>query len=135
MKEHDVVSFVMPIKEHGILFGHIGTIVNVYPNIYKEPQNFEVEVKGLKDTVTVHRSWINPVKVPPKKQEHSPFLNSCATYYNRDGELIVLNTNFGSFDWPKELSFHSYKWEFVSQGVMDGEEKGYGGKAIYKQKD
>ena len=135
MKEHDVVSFVMPIKEHGILFGHTGTIVNVYPNIYKEPQNFEVEVKGLKDTVTVHRSWINPVKVSPKKQECSPFLNACTTYYNREGDLIVLNTNFGSFDWPKELTYHSYKWGFVSQAAMLSDENMYGGKAIYKQKD
>src|SRR5882672_5304206 len=98
MKEHDVVSFTMPIKEHGILFGHTGTIVNVYPNIYNDPQNFEVEVKGLKDTVTVHKSWITPVKQKQKKQECSAFLNNCDTYYNRGGDLIVLNRNFGSFD-------------------------------------
>jgi hypothetical protein len=135
MKEHDVVSFTMPIKEHGILFGHTGTIVNVYPNIYKEPQNFEVEVKGLKDTITVHRSWIAPVKTKQKKQECSAFLNTCDTYYNRGGDLIVLNRNFGSFDWPKTLAYHSYNWEFVSQDAMDREEKNYGGKAIYKMKE
>lgn len=134
MKEHDVVSFTMPIKEHGILFGHTGTIVNVYPNIYKEPQNFEVEVKGLKDTITVHRSWITPVK-KEVKLECSKFLNVCDTYYNRAGDLIVLCRNFGSFDWPKELAYHTSKWEFVSQDAMLSDEKVYGGKAIYKQKD
>jgi hypothetical protein len=135
MKEHDVVSFTMPIKEHGILYGHTGTIVSVYPNIYKEPQNFEVEVKGLKDTVTVHRSWITPVKEKTKKPETSVFLYSCDTYYHRGGDLIVLCRNFGGFDWPKELNYDSHKWEFVSQDAMMSDEKIYGGKAIYKQRE
>jgi len=136
MKEHDVVSFTMPIKEHGILFGCRGTIVGVYGNIYTEPQNFEVEVNGLKNTITVHRSWIKVVNhYYVKKQECSAFLNNCDTYYNKVGDLIVLCRNFGIFDWPKELAYHSYKWGFVSQDAMSSDEKIYGGKAIYKLKE
>ncbi len=131
MKEHDVVVFKMPLKEHGILIGHTGTIVSVYGNVYREPQNFEVEVNGMDDTITVHRSWIDLVPQKAKKQECTPFLNNCDTYYNREGDLIVLCRNFGVFDWPTELHYHSYNWKFKSQGAMRSDEKIYGGKAIY----
>ncbi len=71
-----------------------------------------------------------------KKKITEAFLKKCATHLDKDGNMVVLATMYGSFDWPTVLDTGDSKWEFLSQGTMDAHEcRNYGGKAIYKKVD
>lgn len=123
--------------EHLKAWKHLGT-KGSWP-IGFLPENVEIDIHWVTEICAkMANAWVTEklanAEHETTKLKDSEFLKDCDTEIHSSGELVVLNTRFGGFNWPTQLNYDGKTWKFNGNVNMGYNEVArYGGKARYTE--